>query len=135
LGKTAIRSVAKGNTMTVPQFLPHSDFDSSFESDFDLLLDLDEIKPEQKFREKSNKSKAPVKKVMDMSSEEIREELKTHRERIASLEANEVQSKDFDTRFNANIEIQKLAPRMKRLSEQQISLLKHQIACLKNGGL
>jgi len=48
LGKTAIRSVAKGNTMTVPQFLPHSDFDSSFESDFDLLLDLDEIKPEQK---------------------------------------------------------------------------------------
>jgi len=34
--------------MTVPQFLPHSDFDSSFESDFDLLLDLDEIKPEQK---------------------------------------------------------------------------------------
>ncbi|HEY9891921.1 MAG TPA: hypothetical protein V6D37_08980 [Candidatus Sericytochromatia bacterium] len=40
--------VAKGNTMTVPQFLPHSDFDSSFESDFDLLLNLDEIKPEQK---------------------------------------------------------------------------------------
>ena len=63
------RFVAKGNTMTVPQFLPHSDFDSSFESDFDLLLDLDEIKPEQKPIKKSNKSKAPVKKVMDMSLE------------------------------------------------------------------
>jgi hypothetical protein len=54
---------------------------------------------------------------------------------MAFLEANQVQSKDFDTRFNANIEIQKLAPRMKRLSEQKISLLKHQIACLKNSGL
>jgi hypothetical protein len=85
--------------------------------------------------EKSNKKSNKVKKPIEMSLEEIRAELKIHNERISSVEANEVQSKDFETRFQAKMEIQKLTPRIKRLGEQEISLLKHQIACMKNGGL
>jgi len=85
--------------------------------------------------EKSNKKSNKVKKAIEMSLEEIRAELKIHNERISSVEANEVQSKDFETRFQAKMEIQKLTPRIKRLGEQEISLLKHQIACMKNGGL
>ncbi len=85
--------------------------------------------------EKSNKKSNKVKKPIEMSLEEIRAELKIHKERISSVEANEVQSKDFETRFQAKMEIQKLTPRIKRLGEQEISLLKHQIACMKNGGL
>ncbi len=91
-----------------------------------------ESKPESV--EKSNKKSKKVKKPIDMSLEEIRAELKSHNERISSLESNKLQSKDFETRFQANLEIQRLAARMKRLSAQEISLLKHQIACLKNGG-
>lgn len=92
-----------------------------------------ESKPESV--EKSNKKSKKVKKPIDMSLEEIRAELKSHNERISSLESNKLQSKDFETRFQANLEIQRLAARMKRLSAQEISLLKHQLACLKKGGL
>jgi hypothetical protein len=92
-----------------------------------------ESKPESV--EKSNKKSKKLKKPVDMSLEEIRAELKSHNERISSLEANEVQSSDFETRFNAKMEIQRLTPRRKRLDEQEISLLKHQITCLKNGSL
>jgi hypothetical protein len=94
-----------------------------------------ELKSEPESVEKSNKKSKKVKKPIDMSIEEIRAELKSHNERISTLEANEVQSKDFETRFQAKMEIQRLTPRMKSLGEQEISLLKHQIACLKNGGL
>jgi hypothetical protein len=97
------------------------------------------IKPELESKpesvDKSNKKSKKVKKPIDMSLEEIRAELKSHNERISSLESNELLSKDFETRFQANLEIQRLAARMKRLSAQEISLLKHQIACLKKGGL
>jgi hypothetical protein len=92
-----------------------------------------ESKPESV--EKSNKKSKKVKKPIDMPLEEIRAELKNHNERISSLESHELQSKDFETRFQAKMEIQRLTPLMKRLGEQEISLLKHQIACLKNGGL
>jgi hypothetical protein len=92
-----------------------------------------ESKPESV--EKSNKKSKKVKKPIDMSLEEIRAELKSHNERISSLESHELQSKDFETRFQAKMKIQRLTPRMKRLGEQEIFLLKHQIACLKNGGL
>jgi hypothetical protein len=92
-----------------------------------------ESKPESV--EKNEKKSKKLKKPVDMSLEEIRAELKIHNDRISSLEAKEVQSKDFETRFQAKMEIQKLTPRMKRLREQEISLLKHQITCLKNGGL
>ena len=94
-----------------------------------------EVESEPESVEKSNKKSKKVKKPIDMSIEEIRAELKSHNDRILSLESNELQSKDFETRFQAKIAIQRLTPRMKRLGEQEISLLKHQIACLKNGGL
>jgi len=94
-----------------------------------------ELESEPKPVEKSNKKSKKVKKPIDMSLEEIRAELKSHNDRISSLESNELLSKDFETRFQANLEIQRLAARMKRLSAQEISLLKHQIACLKKGGL
>jgi hypothetical protein len=94
-----------------------------------------ELESKPKSVEKSNKKSKKVKKPIDMSLEEIRAELKSHNERISSLESKELQSKDFETRFQANLEIQRLAARMKRLSAQEISLLKHQIACLKKGGL
>jgi len=93
------------------------------------------IESKPKSVDKSNKNSKKLKKPVDMSLEEIRAELKSHNERISSLEANEVQSSNFETRFNAKMEIQKLTPRMKRLDEQEISLLKHQITCLKNGSL
>ena len=94
-----------------------------------------ELESEPESVDKNNKKSKKVKKPIDMSIEEIRAELKSHNERISSLESHELQSKDFETRFQAKIEIQRLTPRMKRLGEQEISLLKHQIACLKNGGL
>jgi hypothetical protein len=94
-----------------------------------------ELESKPKSVDKSNKKSKKLKKPVDMSLEEIRAELKSHNERISSLEANEVQSSDFETRFNAKMEIQRLTPRMKRLGEQEISLLKHQITCLKNGSL
>ena len=92
-----------------------------------------ESKPES--GEKSNKKSKKVKKPIDMSLEEIRAELKSYNEKILSLESHELQSKDFETRFQAKMEIQRLTPRMKRLGEPEISLLKRQIACLKSGGL
>jgi len=52
--------------------------------------------------ENSNKKSKKVKKPIEMSIEEIRAEQKIHNDRISSLEANEVQSLDFETLFQAN---------------------------------
>jgi len=52
--------------------------------------------------ENSNKKSKKVKKTIEMSIEEIRAEQKIHNDRISSLEANEVQSLDFETLFQAN---------------------------------
>ncbi len=71
-----------------------------------------ELESEPESVEKSNKKSKKVKKPLDMSIEEIRAELKSHNEKISSLESNELQSNDFETRFQANLEIQRLTSRM-----------------------
>lgn len=116
--------LAERHTMVMPQFLPHTDFNPELE------MDLDNLPPEPKTKRKLSVSKAQIRKVLEMSLEDIQAELKIHRARMVELEA-QLTSSDFDTRFNAQMEIRSLTPRLKKLNAQEIALLKHEIACMK----
>jgi len=87
-----------------------------------------ESEPEQVTVSKKGKLKKPI----DMSIEELRAEIQANNTRCEELE-KERKPSDFDTRFQADQEIINLSNRTKRLSEQEISLLKHQMPLLKQG--
>ncbi|MEG5175545.1 hypothetical protein [Microcoleus sp. B3-D7] len=122
--------IAERHTMVMPQFIPHTNFDP----DLKLALDLDNLPPlpdsPPKTKRKLSDPKIHVKKVADMSLEEIQAELKIHRAKMEELDV-QITSPDFDTRFNAQMEIRGLSPRMKKLNTQEIALLQHEIACMK----
>lgn len=120
--------LADRHTMVMPQFLYHTDFDPDLSLDLDNLPPLPEPLP--KTKGKVRVPKIHIKKVTDMTLEEIQAELKETRAKIAVLEGK-LTSSDFDTRFNAQMEIRGLTPRMKKLNTQEISLLQHEISCLK----
>ncbi|MEG4850837.1 hypothetical protein QUB10_07995 [Microcoleus sp. B5-D4] len=120
--------LAERHTMLRPQSIGHTNFDP------DLNLDLDELpplpEPLPKTKRKVRVPKIKLKKVTDMTLEQIQAELTESRAKMAVLDV-QLTSSDFDTRFNAQMDIRSLNPRMKKLSGQEIALLQHEIACLK----
>lgn len=120
--------LAEHHTMVMPQFIGHTNFDPDLNLDLDNLPPLPEPLP--KTKRKVRVPKVEVKKVTEMTLEEIQAELKEARAKMAVLEGK-LTSSDFDTRFNAQMDIRGLNPRMKKLSGQEIALLQHEIVCLK----
>ncbi|MEG4518834.1 hypothetical protein QUB11_28100 [Microcoleus sp. B6-A1] len=120
--------IAERHTILMPQFIPHSNFDPDLNLDLDNLPPLPEPLP--KTKRKVRVPKVEVKKVTEMTLEEIQAELKEARAKMAVLEGKLI-SDDFDTRFNAQMDIRGLNPRMKKLSGQEIALLQHEIVCLR----
>jgi hypothetical protein len=74
--------------------------------------------------------KGKLKKPIEMSLEELREESQANNARCEELEKQK-KSPDIDIRINAEQEIRKLSNRTKRLCAQEISLLNHERAILK----
>ena len=75
---------------------------------------------------KGGKLKRPI----EMSLEEIEVEIAQNKITIVQLE-QDLTSSDFDTRFNASQELRTLYTRHKALCSQQVALLSHSIALLK----
>lgn len=121
--------LAERHRIVLPELMPHlhTDFD------FALNLGLEHLPPLPEPLPKTRKVRVPkieVKKVTDMTLEEIQAELKEIRAKMEVLDV-QVTSPDFDTRCNAQMDIRGLTPRMKKLNTQEIALLQHEIACMK----
>jgi len=85
-----------------------------------------EPEPEQITVSTTGKLKEPI----DMSIEELRAEIEANTARCDELEKQK-NSPDIDIPINAEQELRKLSNRTKKLCEQEISLLKHEMSILK----
>lgn len=87
-------------------------------------------KRNEKLAERQLVLMSKVKRPIEMSLEEIEAEQEKNRVSIAKFE-EDLNSTDFDTRFNASQELRTLYTRTRALNKQRIALLNHSIALLR----
>ncbi|MEG4594174.1 hypothetical protein QUB00_20535 [Microcoleus sp. F8_C2] len=98
------------------------------------LTDLKTQESEPEPRQVTVSKKGKLKKPLDMSIDELQAEIESNNTRCEKLEEQR-KSTDIDKGIEADQELRTLSSRTKKLCEQKISLLTHEMSLLNQGKL